>query len=58
MMVFARLVRMLLGQTAVADKKLACGNALEILGIIVSASLMYLLGECCSHAACAGGAVG
>lgn len=29
----ARLIRVLLGPTAVADKKLACGKCLDILGV-------------------------
>ena len=34
----ARLVRALLGQSAIAEKKLACGKKLDILGIMVDLS--------------------
>ena len=34
----ARLVRALLGQGAIAEKKLACGKKLDILGIMVDLS--------------------
>ena len=34
----ARLIRVLLGPTAVADKKLACGTRLDVLGIDIKMS--------------------
>ena len=34
--IFARLVLLLLGETAVADRKLECGSSLTILGVDVS----------------------
>ena len=33
---FARLVRLLLGDSAIAERKLECGEELEVLGVIVS----------------------
>ena len=36
MLLFARLVRALLGETAVADRKLACGPSLDVLGLHIS----------------------
>ena len=38
MQCFARLVRALLGDSAVADRKLDSGNSLEILGVVLSCS--------------------
>ena len=34
----ARLIRLLLGPTAVADKKLACGTRLDVLGVDIKMS--------------------
>ncbi len=36
MQIFARLVRLLLGETAIAEHKLECGLELVILGVKVS----------------------
>ena len=38
MLCFARLVRVLLGVSAIADKKLACGLSLGILGVDIALS--------------------
>ena len=38
--IFARLVRMLLGQSAIAERKLLAGKSLVILGIMVRARLL------------------
>ena len=36
---FARLVRLLMGATAIANKKLECGRSLHILGVEISLSV-------------------
>ena len=56
MELFARLVRMLLGQSAIADRKLDCGLKVTILGIDVYtivcigwlfSALCYFIGQVC-----------
>ena len=39
MQCFVRLIRAVLGQSSIADKKVECGRKLVILGVEVSASL-------------------
>ena len=53
MQLFARLVRMLLGQSAIGDRKLDCGLKVTILGIdvlffVVSSPISYAVSLLCS----------
>ena len=44
----ARLVRMLLGASAIAEKKLACGRKLDILGVLVFSGWAHAMDASCA----------
>ena len=54
MQIFARLVRLLLGETAIAEHKLECGLELVILGVKVSPAVCWQIVKFVNCAPCAG----